>query len=68
MQTYFCWQMQLFPCKVSSALMGPPDSLMVPRVNMEIIGTDLAVEHSQVASSRGGCRFCSFSASAELLL
>lgn len=30
MQTDFCSQMQSFPCKVSSALMGPPDSLMVP--------------------------------------
>lgn len=65
MQTDSCWQIQLFPCKVSSALMGPPNSLMVPRVNVEMIGTGLAVEHSQVASSRGGC---SFSASAESLL
>lgn len=68
MQTDFCWQMQLFPCKVSSALMGPPNSLLVPRVKVEKIRTGLPVELSQVDSSRGGCSFCSFSASAELLL
>lgn len=46
----------------------PQNSLMVPRVSVEIIGTGLAVEHSQGASSKGGCRSSSFSASAELLL
>lgn len=68
MQTDFSWQMQSFPCKVSSALIGPPNSLMVPRVLLEITGTGLAVEHSQGTSSRGGCRASSSSASAELLL
>lgn len=68
MQTDFSWQMQSFPCKVSSALIGPPNSLMVPRVLLEIAGTGLAVEHSQGTSSRGGCRASSSSASAELLL
>lgn len=47
--------MQSFPCKVFPALMGSPNSLVVPRAEVEITRTGLAVGGSQLASSRAGC-------------